>query len=329
MDRTLQRSLIGSSLAHTGLLMLVLLGGSFAAKKVIETDVPVLEILPTDLRLTMGDQIGGGTPNPLPVASQDRTGPPPQAPPQTPVAPPPQVPVRPQPRVADPPPVVEPVSQPAPTTPPSKEVPKPTASKIQVAKDPRPVAKAQDVDPIQLASKPVKVSPSTAIQTSSAKRKRTEEDQRAATEAAEAAASASRARDQRLASVRGLAERLSGAVTGVSKNTGTSTKIEMLGPGGNAYAPYFSYLQAKLKQWWSKPATSSEKEAQVDVELSIARDGTVLSAVLKRRSGVDALNRSVEEIFRRHPVLQPLPPEFEGAKMVVPVSFVLESSESP
>ena len=62
MDRTLQRCLVGSTASHAALLLLILLAGGLAARKVIEPDVPVLEIIPTDLRLTMGDQIGGGTP---------------------------------------------------------------------------------------------------------------------------------------------------------------------------------------------------------------------------------------------------------------------------
>lgn len=317
MDRTLQRSLVGSSVAHAALLLIVLMVGGLAAKKVIAPDVPVLEIIPTDMRLTMGEQIGGGTPTPLPVASQERPGPPPAAPVLAPVSPPPQV--QPQTPVVPPAPPVQPTAKPA---------PKVATPKVPVAKDPPPAAKAQDVDVTRLVDKKIKVSTAPAVQVSSAKRKRADDDQRAAAEAAEAASASARARDQRLASARSLANRLSGAVTGVSKNTGTSTKIEMVGPGGAAYGPYYSYLKAFLKQQWRKPATSSEREAMAEVELSISRDGTVLSAEVTRRSGVAALDASVEELFRRHRKLRPLPEEYDRDKMVVPVRFVLESSLS-
>ncbi|MBL9175323.1 MAG: TonB C-terminal domain-containing protein [Verrucomicrobiales bacterium] len=325
MDRTLQRCLVGSTAAHAAILLLVLLLGGLAARKVIEPEVPVLQFLPTDLRLTMGDQIGGGSPNPLPPATREVPGPPPAAqsqPPSIPT-PPPQAPV-PTPKVREDPPPSE-----SATKPPAPAVTKTSPPRIEVAKEPRLMAKAQDVDPSRLPDKPIKMASAPTVQTSSARRRRTDEDKKAAEEAAEAAASASRARAERIATARSLAERLSGAATGVSKNVGASTQIEMPGPGGAAYAPYYAYLQSYLKLQWRKPTTSSEQEAATSVELTIARDGTLLSADITRRSGVKSLDSSVEDLFRRVRKLNPLPPEFGDARMVVPVKFVLDSSATP
>lgn len=330
MDRTLQRCLVGSTAAHAALLLLVLLLGGLAARKVMEPDVPVLQIIPTDLRLTMGDQIGGGTPNPLPQANKEVAGKPPVAQPQsTPTTtPPPPAPAV-TPKVRDEPPPAEPATKP-PTAP---VVTKPSPPKIEVAKEPRLMAKAQDVDTSRLPEKPIKMTSTPTVQTSSARRRRTDDDkkaaEKAAEEAAETAAAASRARAERIATASKLAERLSGAATGVSKNIGATTQIEMPGPGGAAYAPYYSYLQAYLKQQWRKPTTSSEQEAAASVELTIGRDGTLLSAEITHRSGVKSLDTSVEELFRRVRKLNPLPPEFGDARMVVPVKFVLDSSASP
>ncbi|MFO1457929.1 MAG: TonB family protein [Verrucomicrobiota bacterium] len=327
MDRTLQRCLVGSTAAHAALLLLILLLGGLAARKVIEPDVPVLQIIPTDLRLTMGDQVGGGTPNPLPQAIKEVQGKPPVAQPQaTPTPAPPPVAPTPTPKVREElPPVEQPVSKPTP----APTVTKPAPPKIEVAKEPRLMAKAQDVDANRLPEKPIKMATAPTVQTSSARRRRTDDDKKAVEEAAEAAAAANRARAERIASARTLAERLSGAATGVSKNVGATTQIEMPGPGGAAYAPYYSYLQAFLKQQWRKPTTSSEQEAAASVELTIGRDGTLLSAEITRRSGVKSLDSSVEELFRRVRKLNPLPAEFGDAKMVVPVKFVLDSSATP
>lgn len=333
MDRTLQRCLVGSTAAHAALLLLVLLLGGLAARKVIEPDVPVLQIIPTDLRLTMGDQIGGGTPNPLPQAKKEVPGTPPVAPPQPQVTPP-------QTATPPPPPTTPKVREEAPPsetatkeTAPKTVTPPPTTKssppKIEVAKEPRLMAKAQDLDASRLPDKPIKMASTPTVQTSSARRRRTDEDKKAAEEAAEAAAAASRARADRIASARTLAEKLSGAATGVSKNVGATTQIEMPGLGGAAYAPYYAYLQAYLKQQWRKPTTSSEQESAASVELTIGRDGTLLSAEITRRSGVKALDASVEELFRRVRKLNPLPSEFGDARMVVPVKFVLDSSASP
>ena len=326
MDRTLQRCLVGSTAAHAAVLLLVLLLGGLAARKVMEPDVPVLQIIPTDLRLTMGDQIGGGTPNPLPQANKEVPGKPPVAQPQaTPTATPPPLAPTPTPKLREDPPPLEPATKPT-TTP---VVTKSSPPKIEVAKEPRLMAKAQDVDASRLPDKPIKMASTPTVQTSSARRRRTDEDKKATEEAAEAAAAASRARAERISTARTLAEKLSGAATGVSKNIGATTQIEMPGPGGAAYAPYYSYLQAFLKQQWRKPTTSSEQEAATSVELTIGRDGTLLSAEIAHRSGVKSLDASVEELFRRVRKLNPLPSEFGDARMVVPVKFVLDSSASP
>lgn len=318
-------------MAHGALLALVLLLGALAARKAIQPEVPILEILPTDLQLTMGNQIGGGTPNPLPPGTKEVEGRPPQrsqAPPEVPrAAEPPPLPV---PRTPDPPAP----SKPAPKAIEKPDPPKTAPPKVEAAPQAKPVVRAQDVDRTRPQDKPVapvadKAPPAPRqIEVSTARRKRTDDDSRAAAEAAESATAAARAREQRLASARNLAERLSGAASGVSRNVGATTQIQMPGPGGAAYAPYYSYLQAFLKQQWRKPATSTEREAQTTVRLAIARDGTILAADITRRSGVKALDTSVEELFRRLRKLRPLPDAFTETRMEVPVSFVLESDSS-
>lgn len=322
---------MGSTAAHAAVLLAAILIGGFTARKAMELEVPVLEILPSDLALTMGDQAGGGTPNPLPQGTREIAGSPPaptqpaKAPqPPPPVIPKVQTPPQPAPLVQEPPKKQVPTPEPKAPAPPVRE----PAPKIEVAKEARAVTRAQDVDATRLATKPVKVTPAKTVEIASTRRRRTEEDARAATEAIEAAASARRAREQRLASAQSLAARLAGAASGVSKNVGATTQIQALGPGGKAYAPYYSYLQATLKREWRKPATSSEQTAQATVQLVIAKDGSLISADLTQRSGVPALDASVEEIFRRVRRFDRLPPDFNEARMIVPVTFVLDSSLS-
>ncbi|MBN8248022.1 MAG: TonB family protein [Verrucomicrobia bacterium] len=335
MDRTLQRSLMGSTAAHAAVLLAAILVGGLTARNAMDLNVPVLEILPSDLQLTMGDQAGGGTPNPLPQGPREIAGSPPAQPqpvpapapapqPPPPVVPKVQTPPQPAPAVKEPPAKPAPSKEPEAPAPPVRE----TAPKIEVAKTARAVTRAQDVDATRLADKPVKVTPAKTVEIASTRRKRTEDDARAATEAIEAAASARRAQEQRLASAQSLAARIAGAASGVSKNVGATTQIQALGPGGKAYAPYYSYLQATLKREWRKPATSSEQTAQATVQLVIAKDGSLFSADLTKRSGVAALDASVEEIFRRVRRFDRLPPDFNEARMIVPVTFVLDSSLS-
>lgn len=332
MDRLFQRTLAGSAVGHAALLTLVILVGGLTAKKVVQPEVPFLEIIPTDLRLTMGTQIGGGTPNPRPLAAVEGTPPPsaealPKAAPVTEVPKVEPKPVEPQVKPAPPEPAPAKVAEPEPT----KTVePEP---KIEVSKDIRPTAKAQDVDTSRKPEKtPNKIQVSSQVRTVSATdRKKTEREAREAREAKEAkeaAAAEARAQQQRAASAQKLAARFSGAAAGVSQNVGGSTKIEMPGPGGAAYAPYTSWLQTFLYQQWRRPATTTSGNDWVGVQLTISKDGTVLDVTIKRSSGVRSLDASVEEIFRRNRKLRPLPEEFNESRLVVPVKFVLEASAS-
>lgn len=329
MDRVFQRTLAGSAIGHAALLTLVVLVGGLTAKKVVQPDVPFLEIIPTDLKLTMGNQIGGGTPNPRPLSTVEGTPPPAResAPKTPPVAEVPRVeqkPVEPPVKTAP----VEPVQEPKvePTTP-------KTEPKIEVSKDIRPTTQAQDVDNSRKAEKTQpKIQVSKEIRTvNDADRKKAERqvrEAREAKEAREAEAAEARATQQRAASAQKLAARFSGVAAGVSQNVGGSTKIEMPGPGGAAYAPYTSWLQTYLYQQWHRPATTASGNEWVGVQLTIAKDGTVLDVTIKRSSGVRSLDASVEEIFRRNRKLRPLPEEFNESRLIVPVKFVLEASAS-
>ena len=140
MDRTLQRSLVGSTAAHGGLLILVVMLSTLAARKIIQPEIPVLELIPTNLRLTMGTQIGGGTPNPRPLAKTEGT------PPPAPVSQPPPAQVQPS-----PPQMVEKVVE--------KVVEKPVVPRVKVTPETTTVAKAQDVDLSKKADKPVAATP--------------------------------------------------------------------------------------------------------------------------------------------------------------------------
>jgi len=328
VDRLFQRTLAGSAVGHAALLTLVIVVGGLTAKKVVQPEVPFLEIIPTDLKLTMGTQIGGGTPNPRPLAAVEGTPPPaPSTPPQAP-------PVTEVPRVEPKP--VEPPVKPAPPEPKAEPAPTKTVEpepKVEVSKEIRPTAKAQDVDTARKPEKtPAKIQVSSQVRTVNASdRKKVEQEAREAREAKEAkeaAAAEARAQQQRAASAQKLAARFSGAAAGVSQNVGGSTKIEMPGPGGAAYAPYTSWLQTFLYQQWRRPATTASGNEWVGVQLTISKDGTVLDVTIKRSSGVRSLDASVEEIFRRNRKLRPLPDEFNESRLVVPVKFVLEASAS-
>ncbi len=341
-DRTQQRCLIGSAAAHAALLAAILIASGLAARRLIQQEVPFLEMIPTDLNLTMGNQIGGGTPNPRPLAAQEGTPAPPKVEsvkpeplPAQPTVTPKVEPKRVEPvKKAEPPKPVEPVkkAEPEKTVEPAKP-----ERKVEVSREARSTAKAQDLDPTRKAEKTDKAATApTKIQVSKETRTRSTEDRQKALKAAqeaqearEAAAAEAAAREQRYAAAQALASRVSGAAVGVSKNVGGATQIDMPGPGGVAYAPYLSWLQTYLYDQWRRPSTSSKGQDWVGMEVVIAKDGTVLSAVIKRSSGVRSFDASAEDVFRRNRKLRPLPDDFKEPRLVVPVKFVLEANGTP
>jgi len=64
------------------------------------------------------------------------------------------------------------------------------------------------------------------------------------------------------------------------------------------------------------------------VELTIARDGTLLGAEFNRRSGLAAFDVSIEELFRRERRLRPLPDEFKKPQLVLVARFELDNNAS-
>jgi TonB family protein len=91
-----------------------------------------------------------------------------------------------------------------------------------------------------------------------------------------------------------------------------STTIEAPGTGGEAYASYDQVVKTIYTEAWIPPDETIDELTTVQVRVTIARDGSVVadrSAIVKR-SGVPALDRSIEEVLRRVRFVAPFP---EGA----------------
>jgi TonB family protein len=99
----------------------------------------------------------------------------------------------------------------------------------------------------------------------------------------------------------------------IRQGASSSTKIEMSGPGGGgpAYANYAQYVKSKYTLAWNDPEEVSDEEATAKVRVTIASDGTVVSARIIQYSGNGAIDRSVQDALDRVPFIAPFP---EGAK---------------
>lgn len=305
MDSTRNRCLVASVFIHGSLLSLLLFAPAFTPH---HDSFPVLELVPTNIKATDGDKIGGGSPN---------------------AQPPPTVPPKPAPLAEDQP--TKPELKPEP------KVPRP----IVVANDPvrlKPHNISPDNDPLLHPKPPKKpIKPSTDIKVAATLRKRNPQDDPAERKAAEDAAereAAEKKRQNRADQVARLnqqrqqfAHSLGGAAGAISKNLSGRTTIEMPGPGGQAYAPYGSILGAFYKERWRKPSALSAQMASAVVEVVIARDGSLVDWHVEK-SGFRELDDSIAEVIRRHPKLPPLPEGTTDARRTFRIKFTLEADSN-
>lgn len=93
----------------------------------------------------------------------------------------------------------------------------------------------------------------------------------------------------------------------------SSTAVEMPGPGGGGptYANYKQVLASIYYQAWQEPDDASADAATVVASVTVARDGTVLSARITNSSGDRAIDRSVQTTLERVKFIAPFP---EGSK---------------
>ena len=290
---------------------------------------PILEIIPDNLRLTDGNTIGGGNPDAQPPKSSPQPSAPTASPPPEPPQPEPPK-TQPQTPPPEPAKAVEPTKEPTKMEPPKKSL----ATEIQ-----RSAPNAQDVDP-NLSTKKLKSS-KTDFQLAEAPKKRSKKEAEVERNNAAAVAAAQDAREAREHQARVTAAReawskaqqaradaVRGVASNLGKNLSGSTSFEMPGPGGAAYAPYGSYLMAFYKLRWKKPTTLNVDHGEVEVEITVQRNGRVSAFRLVKPSGMRALDDSVREVLDGNRDLRPLPDGTTDSERRITIRFDL-SAASP
>lgn len=323
------RYLLTSVGIHAAAVGVLLFAPALSSHTAQDVPSPILEIIPDNLRLTDGNTIGGGNPDAQPPKSSPQpsapTTPPPPEPPQP--EPPKTQPQTPPPEPAK---AVEPTKEPTKMDPPKKSL----ATEIQ-----RSAPNAQDVDP-NLSTKKLKSS-KTDFQLAEAPKKRSKKEAEVERNNAAAVAAAQDAREAREHQARVTAAReawskaqqaradaVRGVASNLGKNLSGSTSFEMPGPGGAAYAPYGSYLMAFYKLRWKKPTTLTVEHGEVEVEITVQRNGRVSAFKLVKPSGIRALDDSVREVLDANRDLRPLPDGTTDLERRITIRFDL-SAASP
>lgn len=268
MNRLQKKCLIAAIGLHGLLCLILFVGPAFLSSKHKGVDLPVLEVIPD--RLTDAPTYGGGNPNAKPPPAT-RSEPAPLPPPVQPSKP------------------VEPVVKPA-------DVKPPTVKEQDRAHKPDPdVVEMKDTKPkIQVNDKIVTRSPNKPTE----KHTRNTESDDAKEQARATAEARRRTAQQILAKLNGTSERL--------ENLSSSTKVELLGPGGAAFANYGQAVKSIYERNWIRPAQAEATEV-VKTTVVVRRNGRVVSAKINRRSGNPAVDKSVQQVLEAVTTLPPFP----------------------
>ena len=281
-----------------GLLILFVIVGPLVLFSDIQRkdDRPILKVIPGKVV----DELmsGGGSPNAKPLTTPAVEQPKPAPPPET------------TPEVETP--------KPAPAPEPAKKIEVEPPKKLRETVKPAP-----KVDPAPVVPKEPPLKPTTrpksqikvdAKVTSRTPKELADANAKAAEEAAKAKAREEQARaaaEARRQALQRFARSLDGAADSVSENLSPGTTIEVPGPGGEAYANYGAVIKAIYDRAWIDPDNVSDDAPAVQVEVVVARDGSIVSDRVTRRSGVSALDQSVQNALKRVTEVPPFP---EGAK---------------
>ena len=113
------------------------------------------------------------------------------------------------------------------------------------------------------------------------------------------------------------------AAENISSEVSGGTTIELRGPGGGG-VPYANFLQAVKSVYanaWVVPDGVADDQATTAASVTIARDGTVVSSHIVRRSGDSAVDQSVQATLDRVRYAAPLPEDAKESQRTVTINF--------
>jgi TonB family protein len=122
---------------------------------------------------------------------------------------------------------------------------------------------------------------------------------------------------------RRLAAQVGNAADQLNSSLSGSTTIVLKGPGGGG-VPYANFLQAVKSAYanaWVVPDGVTDDQATTVASVTIARDGTVVSAHITRRSGDSTVDQSVQATLDRVRYAAPLPDDAKENERTVTINF--------
>ena len=313
-----KKCLLTSAGMHGFLLLLLAFGSAFFVAKEKPVTFSKLQFVPSRF---VEDAIAGGGGNPNIARTDDVQKGSPDAPKQL-INPPPQVaqqqqptpptpepePVKPEPKRTE---KKTPEPKPEPAPPKNKPTPKPTDTAKPKISD-KPTLTKPRID-LTADLKPV-------TRTADDKRKQQEEaEAREAQRQHNAAVAAANASRQQ------LAKRFNQAAGDLQRGFSDGTKIEVGGPGGEAYAGYGMFVQDAFARAWIVLQDLSDDDAVAVIRVRVSREGRVLEARFLDRSPNATMNKSVQRAMDAVKKLPPFPESIKESERSFTIEFNLKA----
>jgi colicin import membrane protein len=310
MNRLQKKCFLASAGMHGLLLCVILFGSAFFVRE-DKVDQSFHQITVYNIKdVTDGPTMGGG-PN-IPQAAA-----------QTPPAQP-QVPQQPQVK-----PQPQPKPEPAKVEPPKRlETPKVAQNKKEKIQDKelQPVKKLSNnkVSDFSLNTKKKNVLDDSSLKPITRKNTRKTAKQQEKDNSDDEAEAQYRAE---VARRRAAAKEFASAFRSLSSGISSSTPVEMPGTGAGAFAAvnYDDLLASKYYNAWTAPTDVSEGTPTVQVSITVARDGSVISAHIIRRSGVSAMDRSIQNVLEAVKYIEAFPEGAKDQQRTFKITFNLEA----
>jgi len=289
----LQKKCMMFSLGLHGLLLVILLGSAGFGSRPEQTELEIITLIPANIVDRAGS--GGGTPG-----------------------------------VSVTPPPPAPAHAPAQPQPPAVHVEQARAEAVRATPPPRPEIKhplpaPDDTKQLALESKPktsnrpprheVQISNTPAHAATSAKKPQTNQSSQ----------SSARAAARRLKEIENA---LADLASDVRSSGSQSQVVDVAGiGGGEAFAGYRDAVFSAYYNAWITPDHAANRMGAVDAKVTIARDGSIMTAELVLPSDDKALDRSVERALREVTKLPPFPTSTQDTQRTYVIRFSLEAKE--
>jgi len=147
------------------------------------------------------------------------------------------------------------------------------------------------------------------------------------TEVSDRAREAAERRAQQIAEDRQRRNAINSAVSGIQGGLSSSTSVELRGPGGGGlpYANWKSAVKSVYDRAWLLPNGIKAEPVTAVVEVTIARDGTVVSSRITRMTGNSEVDDSVQAALDRVRVAAPLPDDAKEDQRTITIYFDVQA----